>query len=98
MRVILAGLILAASALPACAASQSEAVAAVQAAVAAEAAAAPGNRWVPAESALKAAKAAIERQAWDEAVLQAGIARTLALRSVEQSREQETAWHDAVVR
>ena len=56
------------------------------------------NRWLPAEAALTAAEKAISAQSWDEAVAQANKARAMGLRAVEQSREQETAWHDAVIR
>lgn len=98
MRMFLTFLFVACLALPAYAATQAEAEAALTSATQAEASAAPGNRWMPAEAALQAAKAAIAKQAWDEAVAQATRARALALRSVEQSKEQETAWHDAVIR
>ncbi len=57
-----------------------------------------GNRWVPAEAALKAAKAALAAQSWDIAAAEASKAHAMALRAVEQSKEQETAWRDAVVR
>jgi hypothetical protein len=56
------------------------------------------NRWVPAEAALKAAETAVAQQAWDTAVAEANKARAMGLRAVEQSKEQETAWHDAVIR
>ena len=98
MKTFLAFLALAVMALPAQAASQAEAEAALAGAAQAEASATPGNRWVPAETALKAAKAAIASKDWDTAVAQAATARSLALRSVEQSKEQETAWHEAVIR
>ena len=57
-----------------------------------------GNRWIPAEASLKAAKAAFAAGNWDTAVAQATRARLLAERAVEQSNEQKTAWRDAVVR
>jgi len=57
-----------------------------------------GNRWVPAEAALKAARDAIAKQNWDEALVQANTARALAQRAVEQSQEQETLWRDAIIR
>jgi hypothetical protein len=57
-----------------------------------------GNRWVPAEAALKAARDAIAKQNWDGALAQANTARVLAQRAVEQSQEQETLWRDAVIR
>lgn len=98
MKTFWAFLALAVMALPAQAASQAEAEAALTGAAQAEASATPGNRWVPAETALKAAKAAIASKDWDTAVAQATTARSLALRSVEQSKEQETAWHEAVIR
>ena len=56
-----------------------------------------GNRWVPAEAALKAAKVALAKGAWDEAAAQAEQAHALATRAIEQSHEQETAWRDAVI-
>lgn len=98
MRSLLALLLLASLTVPAYAATQAEAEAALASATQAEASAAPGNRWVPTEAALNAAKAAIAKQSWDEAVAQATTAHSLALRSIEQSKEQETAWHDAVIR
>lgn len=98
MKSFILFVLLTAMALPAHAASQAEAEAALAGASQAEASATPGNRWVPAEAALNAAKAAIASKDWDRAVTQATKARSLALRSAEQSKEQETAWHDAVIR
>jgi hypothetical protein len=90
---------LAAPAVPAYAATQAEAEAALADARKAEAEASKyDNRWVPAEAALKAAETAIAQQAWDTAVAAANTARTMGWRAVEQSKEQETAWHDAVIR
>jgi membrane-bound lytic murein transglycosylase B len=57
-----------------------------------------GNRWVPTEAALKAARDAIAKQNWDEALAQAKTADALAQRAVAQSQEQETLWRDAVIR
>ncbi len=57
-----------------------------------------GNRWLPAEAALKAAKAALDAKDWDKAAAQADQAQALAARAIEQSHEQETAWQDAVIR
>lgn len=57
-----------------------------------------GNRWLPAEAALKAAKAALDTKDWDKAATQADQAQALAARAIEQSHEQETAWQDAVIR
>ena len=86
-------------AMPAYAATRAEAEAALADAQKAEAEAAKyDNRWVPAEAALKAAETAIAHQDWDAAVAGANTARTMGLRAVEQSKEQETAWHDAVIR
>lgn len=86
-------------AVPAHAATQAEAEAAVAAAKAIEAEAAKyDNRWVPAEAALKAAETALAHQAWDTAVTEANTARAMGTRAVEQSKEQATAWHDAVIR
>jgi hypothetical protein len=80
-------------------ATQAEAEAALADAKRAEVEAARyNNRWLPAETALAAAEKAIAAQAWDEAVTQATKARAMGLRAVEQSKEQETAWHDAVIR
>jgi hypothetical protein len=84
---------------PARAATQAEAEQALADAKRADAEAARyDNRWLPAETALTAAEKAIAAQSWDEAVAQATMARAMGLRAVEQSREQETAWHDAVIR
>jgi len=83
---------------PARAATQADAEAAVTAAAQIESQAEPGNRWVPAEAALKAARSALIGEDWDTAAAQAATARALALRSVEQSKEQQTAWHDAAIR
>lgn len=57
-----------------------------------------GNRWLPAEAALKAAKVALDAKDWDKAATQADQAQALAARAIEQSHEQETAWQDAVIR
>jgi len=85
--------------MPAHAATQAEAEAALAAAQKAEAEATKyDNRWVPAEAALQAAETAIAQQAWDTVVVQANTARAMGVRAVEQSKEQETAWHDAVIR
>lgn len=81
------------------AAGKDAAEAAVNDAVQAEDAAAKvGNRWVPTEASLKAAKAALASGSWDTAVSEAAKARALATRAIEQSQEQETAWRDAVIR
>lgn len=81
------------------AADKAQAETAVAGAVSAEDAAARlGNRWIPAEASLKAAKAALISGNWDTAVTEATKARLLAERAVEQSNEQKTAWRDAVIR
>ncbi|MGO9134818.1 MAG: hypothetical protein ACLP8A_12350 [Methylovirgula sp.] len=81
------------------AASQQEAEAALKDAKAAEAEAAKlGNRWVPTETALKAAQKSIEAGKWDEAAALAAEARALALVSIAQAKEQQAAWHAAVIR
>jgi hypothetical protein len=100
MRVIGAWVMVALlSVAPADAANQAEAEQALADAKRAEADAARyNNRWLPAEAALTAAEKAIAAQSWDEAVAQANKARAMGLRAVEQSREQESAWRDAVIR
>lgn len=81
------------------AADRNEAQSAIAGAVKAEDAAGRlGNRWIPAETSLKAAKAAFASGTWDMAVTEATKARLLAERAVEQSNEQKSAWHDAVIR
>ena len=96
--LVLAAALLCASA-AAQAATQQEAEAAFSAAKQTEDEAAKlGNRWLPAEAALKAAKTAIDVEDWDKAATSANLAHALASRAVEQSHEQETAWQDAVVR
>ncbi|MBN8890798.1 MAG: hypothetical protein BGP12_01550 [Rhodospirillales bacterium 70-18] len=99
MKALAIAALLAALPLAAHAADKTEAETALAAAVKAEDAAGQvGNRWVPAEAALKAAKAALAAGAWDKAVAEAAVAQAMANRAVEQSHEQETAWRDAVVR
>ena len=98
MRILLPLVLLTVLCVPAYAASQTDAEAALATATQAEARATLGNQWIPTEAALKAARAAISGKDWDTAVAQATRARSLALRSVEQSKEQEAAWHDAVIR
>lgn len=84
---------------PALAADQTTAATALAAAEQAEAqAASVGNRWVPAEAALKSARAAMAKQDWDTSLAEATRARALADRAVEQAREQKTLWRDAVIR
>ncbi|TCZ52785.1 hypothetical protein EXY23_25895 [Roseicella aquatilis] len=81
------------------AATEAEAGAALRAAEQQQAEAARlRNRWIPAEAALKAAREALRTRDYDRATELAGRAEALARRSVEQAREQETAWRDAVIR
>lgn len=81
------------------AADKAEAESAIAGAVKAEDTAGQlGNRWIPAEASLKAAKAAFASGTWDTAIAEATRARLLAERAVEQSNEQKTAWRDAVIR
>ena len=84
---------------PAFAADQATATAALAAATQAEDQAATlGNRWVPAEAALKSARDAQARQDWDTTLAEATQARALANRAIEQAQEQKTLWRDAVIR
>jgi hypothetical protein len=98
-RIALSLMLLCSVAATAHAADRAGAEGAIAGAVKAEdAAAGLGNRWIPAEASLKAAKAAFASGAWDMAVTEATKARLLAERAVEQSNEQKTAWRDAVIR
>jgi hypothetical protein len=99
MRIALAAMLVLSFAFAAVAATKEQAEAAVADAIKAEdMAAKAGNKWLPAETALKAARAALAAASWDQAAAQAMTAKALAVRAVEQAREQETAWHDAVIR
>lgn len=99
MKIVLVGLLMVWLPVTAHAADKAQAETAVAGAVSAEDAAARlGNRWIPAEASLKAAKAALASGNWDTAVTEATKARLLAERAVEQSNEQKTAWRDAVIR
>ena len=81
------------------AATEAEAGAALRSAERHEAEAAQlRNRWIPTEAALKAAREALQAKDYDRAVEAARRAEALAKRSVEQAREQATAWKDAVIR
>lgn len=85
--------------LPALAATQAEAEAALAAAQAAESEAiAAKAAWTPTEAALSNAKKALAAGKWDEAKAAANEAMTLAKLSVEQANEQKTSWRNAVVR
>ena len=57
-----------------------------------------GNRWLPAEAALKNAAKAIAAGDWDKAVAEADDAKAMAARAIEQAHEQETAWREMVIR
>jgi hypothetical protein len=84
---------------PALAATRQEAEAALASAKQAETEAGKlGNRWAPAEAMLKAAQAALDAQDWEKAVAAAAEAGALAQRAIAQSKEQDTAWRDAVIR
>jgi len=86
-------------AVPALAADQTDAAASLARAEQEEAEAGKlGNRWVPAEAALKSARAALAKQDWDTALTQATRAQALAERAIEQAQEQKTLWRDAVIR
>jgi len=99
MKLLITAVLLAFTASAAQAATQAEAEAALADAKKIEAEAAKSNnRWVPTEAALAAAAKALAAGNWDEAATQAGRARALAARSVEQSKEQQNAWRDAVIR
>lgn len=60
-------------------------------------AAALKNRWIPTETALKAATAAFKDSHWDEAKASADQAAALAQASIAQAHEEQTAWRDAVI-
>lgn len=98
MRTAILALVAALWSLPALAATKADAEAALDAAAKLEAQTDPGNRWLPAEAAMKAAKAAMAKGDWDQATAAAARARELISTSIEQSKEQETAWQDAVLR
>ncbi len=85
--------------LPALAATQAEAEAALAAAQAAEAEAfAAKAAWTPTEAALSEAKKALDAGNWDAAKAAADEAAALAKLSVEQANEQKTSWRNAVFR
>jgi hypothetical protein len=85
--------------LPALAATQAEAEAALAAARAAESeAVAAKAAWIPTETALTKAAKALAAEKWDEAKLAADEALALARLSVEQANEQKTSWRNAVFR
>ncbi len=83
---------------PAFAASDGEAKAMLDKAVAAEAeAGALRNQWTATEGELKAARLALAAKDFDKALAAATRAEAMARRSAEQAREQDKAWHDAVI-
>jgi hypothetical protein len=99
MKVLLALALLILASSAAYAATQQDAEAALARAKQVEAEAGKlGNRWVPAEAMLKSAEKSIEDQDWDKAVAAATEAQALAERAIAQSKEQESAWRDAVIR
>jgi hypothetical protein len=101
MKVLAAFIVLALSIIlssPSRAVTQQEAEAALTAARQVESEAGRrGDRWVPAEAALKAAQAAMDAKDWDKAASAAAEARALAERAIQQSKDQETVWQDAVI-
>ena len=97
IRALLLSLGLVTLSLPALAADQAEAEAALKAAQAAEAEAfAAKAAWTTTEATLKQAKAALDAGKWDAAKTAADEAATLAKLSVEQANEQKTSWRIAV--
>lgn len=99
MKIVFLGLLLVWLPVAAQAADKTQAETAVAGAISAEDAAGRlGNRWLPAEASLKAAKAALASGNWDMAVTQATRTRLFAERAVEQSNEQKTVWRDAIIR
>jgi hypothetical protein len=85
--------------LPALAATQTEAAAALDAAKAAEKAAlAAKSAWTTTEANLTKSAKALAAGNWDEAKAAADEALALARRSVEQAEEQKKIWRDAVFR
>jgi len=56
------------------------------------------NRWIPTEQALAEAKKAAAAGDFDAAVAAARQAEALANASIAQAKEQEGAWHAAVIR
>lgn len=100
MRSALTALFLLALAAPAAAAStEADYKAALTAAEAAEKdAGALKNQWIPTEQALAAARKAAAANDFDTAVKQAQHAEALAKASIVQSKEQDSAWQNAVIK
>jgi hypothetical protein len=99
VRALVVAALLAAVPVGAWAADKAAAEGALAAAMQAENAAGKlGNRWLPAEAALKAAKAALAAGEWDKAAAEATRAEAMAHRAAEQAREQEGAWQNLVIR
>ncbi|MGB9114544.1 hypothetical protein [Bradyrhizobium sp.] len=83
--------------LPALAATQAEAEAAVAAAEAVESGAiAAKAAWTTTEANLTKARKALAASKWDEAKAAADEAATLAKLSIEQANEQKTVWRNAI--
>ena len=83
----------------AAAASESDYTAAFAAATSAESEAGKiQNQWTATEDTLRAAKKAADAKNFDQATDLAQLAKAMALRSIEQAKQQATAWRDAVVR
>ena len=99
MRVIFVATSFAMLGLPALAATQEEAEAALAAAQATETDALNAKAaWIPTETALTDAKKAIAAGNWDAAKKAADEALALAKLSIEQANEQTTSWRIAVFR
>ncbi len=99
MRLAIAIIALMLSASLARAANKAQADAALAAAHEQEEAAGKlGNRWLPAEAALKDASTAMAAGKWDTAIAEADAAKALATRAIEQAHEQETAWREMVIK
>jgi len=81
------------------AATEADAAASLSAAVAMEAKAREAQAaWTPTETALAAAKKALDSKNFELAKQQADEALALAKRSLEQAEQQKSVWRDAVVR
>jgi hypothetical protein len=84
---------------PARAATQSDFEAAYRAAAEAERQAGVlGNQWTPTEAALKAAEKAAAAKDYDAAADLARRARALAEASIDQAKDQDKLWQNAVLK
>jgi hypothetical protein len=97
--ILLVAAALSAGAAPARAATQSDFDAAYRAAAEAERqAGALRNQWTPTEAALKAAEKAAAAKDYGAAVDLAQHAKALAEASIEQAKEQDKLWQNAVLK